>query len=312
MRTFRTLALLAAVACTSEADEDVLILTKSNFSKHLKDYKQTLISFHAPWCGHCKKLVPEFEGAAGALKDSGVKLASVDATVEVALASQYKVQGFPTIIWFEEGLQKQYEGTQSQDAMVEWVQMMVSPTVTSFTTPQEPTGWAPVVTLRADSILKGFEDAAKANREKAEWHFVRMVGSFSISKVTIKHAGEELIEMPTGGGDTKKVTQFLDDNLMPLFGELNGNTFDRYMHTELGLIWALYPPKGKTPKQIHDEYDSVMRPVAAKYKSKYNIVYTNVVDYREAIEGMLGVASSSVPVHRAAEAGRRQQEVCTV
>jgi len=50
--------------------------------------------FFAPWCGHCKKLHPEFEAAALSLDNDGVdnvKLAHVDATEESELAGEFGV-----------------------------------------------------------------------------------------------------------------------------------------------------------------------------------------------------------------------------
>ena len=52
-------------------------------------------------CGHCKKLAPEYEKAAGPLKknEPPVTLISVDATQEdnKPLAEKYAIQGFPTL-----------------------------------------------------------------------------------------------------------------------------------------------------------------------------------------------------------------------
>lgn len=39
-----------------------------------------------------------------------VVLAKVDATEESALAEQYGVQGFPTLIWFHDGKESEYDG----------------------------------------------------------------------------------------------------------------------------------------------------------------------------------------------------------
>jgi protein disulfide-isomerase A6 len=84
-------------------DKDVIVLEDSNFDDIiLKSNDMWLIEFYAPWCGHCKKLEPEWNQAASELKGK-VKLAKVDATVHQQLSNRFGVRGYPTIKIFPPG-----------------------------------------------------------------------------------------------------------------------------------------------------------------------------------------------------------------
>lgn len=50
-------------------DKDVVVLDSSNFNDLvLKSKDIWMVEFYAPWCGHCKKLEPEWNEAATKLK----------------------------------------------------------------------------------------------------------------------------------------------------------------------------------------------------------------------------------------------------
>lgn len=100
-------------------------LTSTNFHEEVYASDQIIaIAFVAPWCGHCKNLMPEWEAAASKLSKSGATLATVDATAEEALASQFRVQGYPTIKLFAGGNKSSpsdavdYEGGRTTEMIV--------------------------------------------------------------------------------------------------------------------------------------------------------------------------------------------------
>ncbi|KAM0855528.1 hypothetical protein ACQ4PT_049714 [Festuca glaucescens] len=75
-------------------------LNSSNFDELvIKSKDLWIVEFFAPWCGHCKKLAPEWKRAAKNLKGQ-VKLGHVDCDSDKSLMSKYKVEGFPTILVF--------------------------------------------------------------------------------------------------------------------------------------------------------------------------------------------------------------------
>ncbi|MEE6515838.1 hypothetical protein FKM82_024921 [Ascaphus truei] len=81
--------------------------------------------FHAPWCGHCKKMKPDFEKAAETLQGAGNGagvLAAVDGTAHRALSERFHISGFPTVKYFEKGEEKYtLPHLRTEKKIVEWM-----------------------------------------------------------------------------------------------------------------------------------------------------------------------------------------------
>jgi len=107
----------------------VVTLTAKNFEKEVMNSDDLwLVEFFAPWCGHCKELAPHWKKAAGMLAGKA-KLGAVDATVEEALATKYKIEGYPTIKVFGKGSKKkakEYQGGRDAKGIVGYVNRLLS------------------------------------------------------------------------------------------------------------------------------------------------------------------------------------------
>jgi protein disulfide isomerase len=122
LASLRVLAVvLAVVLTTPRAAGNVIPLHDDDFAAALKDVPQAFVEFYAPWCGHCKKLEPEYNKAANFFSGSDVvKFFKVDATVEKQLSKEYAIDGFPTIIHFTNysaGELMTYEGDRTAAAI---------------------------------------------------------------------------------------------------------------------------------------------------------------------------------------------------
>ncbi|CAA6670539.1 unnamed protein product [Spirodela intermedia] len=84
----------------------------------LKSKDLWIVEFFAPWCGHCKKLAPEWKKASRNLKGK-VKLGHVDCDADKSLMGRFNVQGFPTILVFghDKDSPQPYEGARTASAI---------------------------------------------------------------------------------------------------------------------------------------------------------------------------------------------------
>ena len=103
-------------------ENNIMILTDSTFDKALEKYDNLFIVFYAPWCGHCIKLLPELENASKILIQENIILAKVDATKEIKISRKYKINSYPTLIFFKEKIPIKYIGPRTEKDLVDWAQ----------------------------------------------------------------------------------------------------------------------------------------------------------------------------------------------
>jgi protein disulfide-isomerase A1 len=104
-------------------DQGILILNQANFNKAIKRYKFILVNFYLSTCSYCKRFESEYAKVERLLaeRESGIKVAKVDATVEVALAKQHNAASYPTLILFKDGTPVYYNGILKSNYIVAWL-----------------------------------------------------------------------------------------------------------------------------------------------------------------------------------------------
>lgn len=131
-------ACIFALTFAYDQEKEVLVLTSKDYNQAISEHNYLLVQFYAPWCGHSKKLAPEFERAAQSLKEAGsrVRLAKVDATTEEALAKKMGVEGFPTLFFYENGVKYDFDGQRTHYKILDWVRKRTESPSTYIESPQ--------------------------------------------------------------------------------------------------------------------------------------------------------------------------------
>lgn len=82
------------------------------------DDKKVVVLYYAPWCGHCKSLMPEWKKIEDAHKnDPKVSVKKVNCDEEPDKAKKEGVTGFPTIILYKGGVKKIFHDKRTASAI---------------------------------------------------------------------------------------------------------------------------------------------------------------------------------------------------
>jgi thioredoxin 1 len=75
---------------------------KANFNNIINSEIPVLVDFYAEWCGPCKVQSPILKEIASEMGDK-VKIIKIDVDKNQQIATQYNIQGVPTLMLFKNG-----------------------------------------------------------------------------------------------------------------------------------------------------------------------------------------------------------------
>mmetsp|Transcript_33832 Transcript_33832/g.81796 ORF Transcript_33832/g.81796 Transcript_33832/m.81796 type:complete len:222 (+) Transcript_33832:117-782(+) len=112
--TMKTTTLLLALGAVSSVS--AIELTPDNWDAQTSG-KSVFLKFFAPWCGHCKKLKPDWDKLMADFDGSATQLiADVDCTAGgKPLCDENGVKGYPTLKWGDPSDLQDYQGGRTLD-----------------------------------------------------------------------------------------------------------------------------------------------------------------------------------------------------
>jgi len=252
------IVVLLALHVTADGPEmegDVMILTDKNFDQTVSNADLILVEFYAPWCGHCKKLTPEYSDAATKLKKNNppVLLAKVDATVETSVASKFGISGYPTLKMFRRGNPSEYKGPRDAAGIISYMLKQVGDSAKPIKSVEEYNKFIEHhdVTIvgffpqKSGSSYQNFVSVADNLREEFK---IGLVSDSSVMNelkfgqgIAMIRPWEEKKSITfTGIDSTSAITDWVYENSIALVGEYSKETAPRYAKRGLPVLKAYF------------------------------------------------------------------------
>jgi len=257
----------------------VLVLDGTNFDTTVQANEYIMVEFYAPWCGHCKKLAPEYESAASALGDA-VPFSKVDCTdqLNTALCGKYGVKGYPTIKWFAHGKPTDYSGGRTSSELVKFAKQKSGP---AFATIDSDAKLADLEADASSPHVLAFSKSASATFTTFAGrvsdlgvsvgltgnvaYFTEYCSSSGCSKkiCLCYRVGNDAV-LYQGSDDVEAMYVFVQNEYFPLLTEMTGEWYKPFIERGLPLGWFFvhhsdFPKEGNSGGILIDSFDLIKK-----------------------------------------------------
>ena len=306
MKSIIIAILIALFACTFVfAQDSVVDLTSKNFEEKLQEKEFALIEFFAPWCGHCKKLVPEYNKLAEKFAtNEKVNIFKVNGDQESDVMSKFEIQGFPTIKLFKNGkFFRDYDGERTADAIASWLHKKTGPVsipIESAEALDQLKASSKVIVVgfvssKTSETYKKFLQAAD-DKDLEEFIVAEVVDNAELNaKFDIKQDSVVVIRdfdaTPAVSTDFDAIATFVKDNGYPLVDEVSGATFQRFVDKALPIGVLFIDFSNAETKQKHVEE---LNEIAQSFKGKVSLGYSDAAVYGGQLE-IMGGKKDAIP-----------------
>ncbi|WKX93039.1 hypothetical protein Q1695_010791 [Nippostrongylus brasiliensis] len=215
MRWSLLLSLVAFIpSCLGSTSLTVVIDLNEKFLD-VSDEGYWIVKFYAPWCAHCKRLLPVWEHLGHAVSDKNlpVRVAKMDCTRFTNACNKLSISGYPTVIFFRHGRRIEYFGERTKEALFNFVVKSAAPIV-------EKVNAVRLNEIRKDSrndpafvIIGDEQDEMQGEFEAIADSLFSKTRFFSASTTSV----------PTSLAESgARIAVFKDDSFFPYHGSVEG------------------------------------------------------------------------------------------
>ncbi|KAM6319871.1 protein disulfide-isomerase A2 [Podargus strigoides] len=299
-----------------EEEDGVLVLHEHNFARALSEHQLLLVEFYAPWCRHCQRLAPTFAQAATTLRNesSPAWLGKVDATEEVALASEFGITSYPTLKLFRDGNRSHpiaYTGRMDAEGIVRWMRRRAGPSATLL----QDTATAAAFVTSQDLVVVGFfkdlgSEAAQVFHEVAgevvdvpfgvaeAAELFQVYGLSADTVCLFKKFDEGRTDFPVDpvqGLDAAELTRLLRVHSLELVMEFTNETSDRIFGAKIPHHMLLFLNKSSSAQlELLDGF----RAAAGAFRGEVLFVVVDVTGYGASVLPFFGLTAADAPTLR--------------
>ena len=297
------LSLIIKIICIEKfpVDNETITLTDSTIEKAINQFENLIIYFYAPWCGHCKTFEPEYQKSSKILKKDNIYLAKIDSSNNNLSAQKYKINGFPSILFFKNGVPFEFEGARSSRELIIWgrkkagipIQLLKSKEdIENFKTNNDI---SLIYFGDIEEEIKKFSDVSMII-EEYPFAIVTNISLINIYSnngtiVLFKHFDEKKVELKNF--NKKKIIDFIQENSLPkvmLFNDRSAQYIFQKKHPAL----ILFEQKDS---EDWNYYGNIMTQVSEKIKGKIVIVMTDISEgISSRLADYVGIKEKDLPL----------------